>query len=369
MVRDGSFFDADAYVNFKTTYNLQYFLGQAIERGKPVLMDICDHVFSGPDAAVNEALLSVATLATTPTATLADMISTRGATTVVIPDCIEGEGSSAPPDKPAGLVRLLWFGRQRNAAPLLACLNDISRPHDGAARQLTVVCDDAPDLAKTIRDRCPNLSVDGVEWSPHALGQALSACHIVLTPMSDDPLHITKSANRLTHALWHARPVASQAFPSLEGFSEYVSTDLGAAIGAMTGNWDETVSRTKAGRRAVERKLAPRIVAGYWDRALRQALDLVEKQTLTEIGRPGVRLNLGYGDKLLRYYINVDAEVERDGCKADMVCDARDLEPFDDNSVDEILSVHLIEHLSPWGVPATLAERARVLKPGGRLVV
>ena len=170
MVRDGSFFNADAYVNFKTTYNLQYFLGQAIERGKPVLMDICDHVFSGPDAAVNEALLSVATLATTPTAKLADMISTRGATTVVIPDCIEGEGSSAPPDKPAGLVRLLWFGRQRNAAPLLACLNDISRPHDGAARQLTVVCDDAPDLAKTIRDRCPKLSVDGVEWSPHALG-------------------------------------------------------------------------------------------------------------------------------------------------------------------------------------------------------
>ena len=56
MVRDGSFFDADAYVNFKTTYNLRYFLGQAIERGKPVLMDICDHVFSGPDPAVNEAL-------------------------------------------------------------------------------------------------------------------------------------------------------------------------------------------------------------------------------------------------------------------------------------------------------------------------
>ena len=52
-----------------------------------------------------------------------------------------------------------------------------------------------------------------------------------------------------------------------------------------------------------------------------------------------------------------------------MICDARDLSPFDDNSVDEVLSVHLIEHLPRWDAPKAIAEWVRVLKPGGRMVI
>ena len=52
------------------------------------------------------------------------------------------------------------------------------------------------------------------------------------------------------------------------------------------------------------------------------------------------RLNLGCGDKILPGYINVDVAESRLGLKPDVLCDLRDLAPFDDASVGEILSVH-----------------------------
>ena len=120
MVRDGSFFEADTYINFKTTFNLGPYLGNAANLGKAVIVDICDNVFTGPDAAVHESLLTFATLATAPTQELAALITARQTPTLVIPDCLEGMGTEEPAGFPDGPVRLLWFGRRSNAAPLLA---------------------------------------------------------------------------------------------------------------------------------------------------------------------------------------------------------------------------------------------------------
>jgi hypothetical protein len=86
IVRYGSFFEADAYINFKTTFNLGPYLGEAADLGKTVIVDICDNVFSGPDATVHEPLLTFATLATAPTQEPADLITSRQAPALVIPD-------------------------------------------------------------------------------------------------------------------------------------------------------------------------------------------------------------------------------------------------------------------------------------------
>lgn len=371
MVRDGSFHEADAYINFKTTYNLEAYLGEAVDRGKPVLVDVCDNVFHGPDTAANEALLSVATLATTPTRVLAGMIEQRGATAFEIPDCIEGEGSSATPSKPTDTVRLIWYGRRQNAAPLLANVDEMSRQGDGPRRHLTVVCDDATNLARTIREQQTTLEVDGIEWSPATLARALQDSHVVLTPMSDDPAHITKSHNRLAHALWHARPVATHPFPSLGDLEPFVTvmTDLGTAIDRIFGDWPTALTKTEAGRRTVADTLHPAAIAGQWDTALKHAGILLKKQGAKPRRKTGVRLNVGCGDKLLPYYINIDAAPARGGYQPDVICDARDLAPFEDNSVDEVLSVHLIEHLSRQDAIKAVAEWARVLKPGGQLII
>lgn len=52
----------------------------------------------------------------------------------------------------------------------------------------------------------------------------------------------------------------------------------------------------------------------------------------------------------------------------DMVMDVSEL-PFEDNSVDEILSVDLLDHIERNKIFDTLEEWKRVLKPGGQLTI
>lgn len=82
-----------------------------------------------------------------------------------------------------------------------------------------------------------------------------------------------------------------------------------------------------------------------------------------------MKLNLGCGDKILPGYTNVDVAPSRAGKKPDVLCDLHALTPFQDNSADEILSVHVVEHFWRWEIVAVLKEWVRVLKPGGRMIV
>ena len=84
---------------------------------------------------------------------------------------------------------------------------------------------------------------------------------------------------------------------------------------------------------------------------------------------PLVKLKLGCGDKILGVYANVDVAESRAGRRPDILCNFRALTPFEDNSADEILSVHVVKHFGRWEVVGVLKEWARVLKPGGRMVL
>ena len=81
------------------------------------------------------------------------------------------------------------------------------------------------------------------------------------------------------------------------------------------------------------------------------------------------KLNLGCGGKLLEGYVNVDVVQSRSGIKPDVLCDLHALTPFADSSVDEILSVHVVEHFWRWEVVGVLKEWVRVLKPGGCMIL
>jgi beta-1,4-mannosyl-glycoprotein beta-1,4-N-acetylglucosaminyltransferase len=89
------------------------------------------------------------------------------------------------------------------------------------------------------------------------------------------------------------------------------------------------------------------------------------RKILTERLRKPVKLNLGAGGQVLDGYTSVDLYDKR----AQVQCDIRHLKDYSDNSVNEILNVHVIEHLSPHDVMPALAEWFRVLKPGGKLII
>ena len=74
-----------------------------------------------------------------------------------------------------------------------------------------------------------------------------------------------------------------------------------------------------------------------------------------------MKINLGCCDEPMEGYLNVDLNPLVPGT---LPADAMFL-PFKDNSIDEVLASHLLEHFKIWDVKSALAEWYRVLKPDG----
>lgn len=86
---------------------------------------------------------------------------------------------------------------------------------------------------------------------------------------------------------------------------------------------------------------------------------------LTALRAGGDALHLGCGNDPIAGVINCDLHSPH----ADRRVDATDLSVFDDASINLIEHHHMIEHLSVAELNRALAETARVLRPGGFLVV
>lgn len=78
-----------------------------------------------------------------------------------------------------------------------------------------------------------------------------------------------------------------------------------------------------------------------------------------------MKLNVGCGKKALSGWVNLDAV---DGPGVDVVAEITDL-PMQENSCQEVMAIHVLEHLYPWDADVALSEFMRVLAPGGRLVL
>lgn len=80
-----------------------------------------------------------------------------------------------------------------------------------------------------------------------------------------------------------------------------------------------------------------------------------------------IKLHLGCGKDYRTGYVNVDLYVD-EHTKVDQQFNANSI-PYADNSVDEILALHVIEHFDFHESQKVLNEWYRVLRPGGKLVV
>ncbi|MFH1551689.1 MAG: class I SAM-dependent methyltransferase [bacterium] len=78
--------------------------------------------------------------------------------------------------------------------------------------------------------------------------------------------------------------------------------------------------------------------------------------------KKSIKLDIGCGSNKKEGYIGVDID-KNSG--ADIIASALDL-PFEDNSVEEIYSAHLVEHFLPQDAEKFFMEIYRVLKKGSR---
>lgn len=77
-----------------------------------------------------------------------------------------------------------------------------------------------------------------------------------------------------------------------------------------------------------------------------------------------VKLNMGSGECILEGYINIDS-THKD---ADVICDVFDIQ-VEDETIDEIVALHLLEHINPYKVFDLLKMWKNMLKPNGKLVM
>lgn len=77
------------------------------------------------------------------------------------------------------------------------------------------------------------------------------------------------------------------------------------------------------------------------------------------------KLHLGCGRKYLDGYYNIDSDPS---VRADLIWDITELD-FKQGTVDEILAIHVFEHIHPIKATHTLTHWWRLLKPGGTLIL
>ena len=210
----------------------------------------------------------------------------------------------------------------------------------------------------------------------------------VIVPTLDGPTKLTRSANRLVESLRAGRFAIVGPQPSHEPLAAFtrIDGDIAAGIEWALAHAEDVRGRIAAGQRHVAVEFAPDAIAARWLKVLHavragpahepHAAAPLESVSTRPASLPAsqpvcgpVRLNLGCGDKILPGYVNVDVVASRAGRKPDVQCDLHLLEPFADDSVDEILAVHVVEHFWRWEVLDVLKEWVRVLKPGGRMVL
>jgi len=79
-----------------------------------------------------------------------------------------------------------------------------------------------------------------------------------------------------------------------------------------------------------------------------------------------IRLHIGCDEERRHGWVNIDARAE---VQPDIVTRAHDLHMFADESIETIEACHLFEHLPLHEALAALGEWARVLRPGGELLL
>jgi SAM-dependent methyltransferase len=334
-------------------------------RGVRVVVDMCDDHFARPvEGAHQRALIALADQVIASTAAMADSIlRNTGRESRVVTDPVEGPRGEPLFEPRFPELRVVWFGHPSNLGGVAEKSEELVRLAASAPVRFVLVTQPSgelnPFLAQLNAASPGRLRAEVIPWSAAATWQALQDADLAWIPAAAAAEKAVKSPNRLLESLWAGRLVVADAIPSYLPFADLVpiGMPLDQAVAAALRDPAKVRANIAQAQRRIGRDHSAFACGRAWAAALGDA------------GLPALKLNLGCGDKILPGYVNVDVVEARAGMRPDVICDLHDLAPFADNSADEILSVHVVEHFWRWEVRDILREWMRVLKPGGRMIV
>lgn len=88
-----------------------------------------------------------------------------------------------------------------------------------------------------------------------------------------------------------------------------------------------------------------------------------------EVPKNGLRLNVGAGSRRPPGYFNVDVQENPNAPKKlDATCHVKAI-PLPDNCAEEVMAIHVWEHIYRWECDEVIVEWKRLLRAGGKLVL
>lgn len=373
----------------------------ARQAGLPVVADVNDDHFDRPGVgAYWRELVQRCSLVVVGSATMRDRVA--GLTprpVVVIGDPVASPSASAkvPPrastpwwqrwtGRRRPVLQLVWYGNLVNWKPMQRWLDRLVALASEHPWYLSVITSPDPALAALIEQfnvrSGADATVELLHWSEEVQWSRVAGADAVLLPSdAGESDKVVKTANRLTDALHAGRFVVASPLPSYLPYADHVALtdDPVAALREFVAAPQAWLSRIEQGSKRVAQELSPLAIGELWHEAIARAVQLAEHVRSTagtvstvvpglEAAEP-LRLNLGCGDKILPGFVNVDVVAARAGKSPDVICDLHQLHPFQDNSVDEVMAIHVVEHFWRWEIEDILREWLRVLKPGGRMIL
>lgn len=334
-------------------------------RGIRVIADYCDDHFDHPEHGPHfRRMAEIADGLVASTAVLAGAIRRHtGREARVITDPVEGPRGTPRFEPRLPALRVVWFGHPTNLVSVIDKADELKALAQRMPVQFTLVTERNPSvegLASGIAALLPDrLQVQLLPWSLEGTWKALEGCDVVWIPVANEEGKMAKSPNRLLETMWAGRLVVADRMPAYEPFDDLMPLGQGLEAGVAKALADPrgVQARLREAQRRIARSHSGFECARLWAEAC------------GDTSAPPLRLNLGCGDKILPGYVNVDVVEARAGMKPDVICDLHDLAPFSDDSAEEILSVHVVEHFWRWEIRDVLREWVRVLKPGGRMIV
>ncbi len=334
-------------------------------RGVKVVVDLCDDHFDHPEYGPHFSnLVALADTVVASTEAMAQSVERNtGRDSSVITDPVEGPRGFPRFAPRLPWLRVAWFGHQSNLNGIEAKAVELEALAAHAPVHLSIVTapwpETPPGIAALQKANPAKLRVELVPWSVESTWKTLAEADMVWIPIAESGRSAVKSPNRLLESLWAGRIVVADPVPSYMPFADIVPIGKGLMQGALEVLEDAaaTEGRVREAQRRIARLHSPFECGRQW------------AQVIGDKSERALRLNLGCGDKILPGYVNVDVVEARAGMKPDVICDLHDLAPFADATADEILSVHVVEHFWRWEIRDVMREWARVLKPGGRMII
>ena len=320
------------------------------------------------------------------------------------------------------VIKLMWFGTQAEWQSLAVAVKQLESLHEYTIEILILASAVPADSMTSLTEALPsNVNVEQLAWSFDLYEQRFNTVDFVMLTYSPSEAVGEMMGDPIVSALWQGKMVLASLGWKGHPLQDFIGTtdDIADGLRALMTRLNSVASLIGKGQVYIEQWYSLKAGTLKWIEVIEEVTQLsllgengveaesdrVDQNTADtssagsdnagsdndnadsdsadtqgrgsdESHNPGVKLKMGAMDRHANDgsrsdYVHIADEdsngADSDG--ADVVCDLKTLSKFQTDTADEILSVDNIDQFYQWEVGDVLKSWARVLKPGGALVI